>query len=86
MKFIKSYKILIYTCFFICLSAEVNAQEIWTKIDASTFELNPALLNASLAKASKKNNTNVTIQFPNENGDLTLLRFLIIQYYQKDLH
>lgn len=71
MKFIKRFKILIHACFFICLMAEVNAQEIWTKIDADTFELNTALLNASLAKASKKNNTTVTIQFPDQNGKLT---------------
>lgn len=76
MKFIKSLKLLIYSAFLICLAAEMNAQDIWDKIDNTTFELDTSALSNILNSVSKGKNTTATIQFPDEKGNLTPYRIV----------
>ena len=74
MKFIKNLQFLIYSCFIICLSAEMNAQEVWEKIDDTTFELNTSALSHILKNVTKEQNTTAVINFPNEKGEITAFR------------
>lgn len=71
MNYINHLLLFICSWFFICLSAEVNAQDVWERIDDQTFELNSTALNEQLNKVSKEKKTSVIISFPDENGNLS---------------
>ena len=68
MKFINKLKIIIFLFCLLSLSAEVNAQNIWSKIDTNTFKLNAKNLNTILSSVNE--DKTASILFPNEKGDL----------------
>ena len=74
MNYINHLLLFICSSLFICLPAEVHAQDVWEKLDDKTFELNPSALGELLSKISKEKNTSVIINFPDESGNISDFR------------